>query len=85
MQTHYEPLAGRFPDQNQSYVLRVAGIGRCSKSQYEELQTWFAQRSPALIGGQRVAAQSLEAIDQCSALRAHAGANALEGWAQSHR
>jgi alanyl aminopeptidase len=85
MQTHYDPLAGRFPDQNQSYVLRVAGIGRCSKPQYEELQTWFAQRSPTVIGGQRVAAQSLEAIDQCSALRAHAGANALEGWAQSHR
>jgi alanyl aminopeptidase len=85
MKTHYESLAARLPDQGQSYILRVAGTGRCSKSQYEELQSWFSPRIPTLIGGQRVEAQSLEAIDQCAALRAHAGANALDGWAGSHR
>ena len=85
MKTHYESLAARLPDQTQSYILRVAGTGRCSKSQYEELQSWFSPRIPTLIGGQRVEAQSLETIDQCAALRAHAGANALDGWAESHR
>ena len=62
-----------------------AVVARHCFARLDRNQYWFSPRIPTLIGGQRVAAQSLETIDQCAVLRAHAGANALDEWAGSHR
>jgi hypothetical protein len=81
LQTHYESLAARLPDQYQSFTIRIAAVNRCSKSQSDELRTWFTPRINSIIGGDRALAQSLEAIDQCAALREHVGEKSLASWA----
>jgi alanyl aminopeptidase len=85
LQSHYESLVGRLPDQFQSYIIGLAAVNRCSKSQSDELRTWFTPRLKSLIGGERALAQSLETIDQCTALREHAEQNALATWAEAHQ
>jgi alanyl aminopeptidase len=85
LQTHYESLAARLPDQYQSFTIRIAAVNRCSKSQSDELRTWFTPRISSIIGGDRALAQSLEAIDQCAALREHVGEKSLASWAAAHQ
>jgi alanyl aminopeptidase len=82
--SHYDALAARLPDQFQSTVIRLAAVNRCSKAQSDELRGWFAPRLPRIVGGDRVLAQSLEAIDQCTALREHVGEASLAVWAAAH-
>lgn len=84
LKTHYEALAVRLPDQFQSVVIRLAAVNRCSKPQSDELRAWFAPRITNIVGGDRVLAQSLEAIDQCTALREHVGEASLAIWAAAH-
>ena len=84
LKTHYQALAARLPDQFQSVLIRYAADNRCSKPQSDELRTWFAPRISRIVGGDRVLAQSLEGIDQCTALREHLGEASLAIWARSH-
>jgi alanyl aminopeptidase len=84
LKTHYQALAARLPDQFQSVLIRYAADNRCSKPQSDELRTWFAPRISRIVGGDRVLAQSLEGIDQCTALREHAGEASLATWAAAH-
>jgi len=84
LKTHYDALAVRLQDQFQSVVIRLAAVNRCSKPQSDELRTWFAPRIASIVGGDRVLAQSLEAIDQCTALREHVGEASLASWAAAH-
>jgi alanyl aminopeptidase len=84
LKTHYDALAARLPDQFQSAVIHLAAVNRCSKPQSEELRGWFAPRIQSIVGGERVLAQSLEAIDQCTALREHVGEASLAIWAAAH-
>jgi len=84
LKTHYEALAARLPDQFQTLIIRFAGANRCSKAQSDELRTWFEPRITGIVGGDRVLAQSLEGIDQCTALREHLGEASLAIWAASH-
>jgi alanyl aminopeptidase len=84
LQTHFDSLAARMPDQVQSSLIRLAAAGGCSKSQSEQLRMWFTPRLNSLIGGERILSQSLEAIDQCAALREHFGKQSLTQWAQAH-
>ena len=83
-QAHYEVLRGRLPDAWQSELPGMASVERCSKAEADEIREWFAPRVKALIGGERALAQALEGIDQCAALRDHAGNKALEAWAEAH-
>ena len=83
LQTHYEALAGRLSDQAQSENIALAAVGRCSRAESDELRTWFTPRLKTIIGGERILAQSLEAIDQCAALREHAGERSLNQWMSS--
>jgi alanyl aminopeptidase len=85
LQTNYSTLTARLPDQYQSFIIRLAAAKRCSKSQSDELGTWFTPRLKSIVGGERVLAQSLESIDQCANLREHVGEQALATWAASHR
>jgi alanyl aminopeptidase len=82
--THYDALEARLPDQAQSNVIFIAARNRCSRAQADELRAWFEPRIAGIIGGERVLAQSLESIDQCTALREHVGQSALAGWASKH-
>jgi alanyl aminopeptidase len=84
LQTHYAALTARLPDQYQSFTISLAAANRCSKAQSDELRDWFAPRIGGILGGDRTLAQSLEAIDQCAALREHVGEKSLEIWAQAH-
>ena len=84
LKTHYDALAARLPDQFQSAVIHLAAVNRCSKPQSEELRGWFAPRIQSIVGGERVLGQSLEAIDQCTALREHVGEASLAIWAAAH-
>jgi len=84
LQTNFDALAARLPDEYQSSIIRWAATGRCSKSQSDELRAWLTPRLKSLVGGERILAQSLEATDQCAALREHQGDNALAAWAQAH-
>jgi alanyl aminopeptidase len=81
LESNYAALAGRLPDQYQSYVIRLASTKRCSQSQADEIRAWFAPKIRSIIGGERALAQSLESIDQCAALREHVGEQALAAWA----
>jgi len=82
-QTHFEQLRARLPDAYQSVLPRLAGRGRCSKAQSDEMQQWFAPRIGAVIGGERSLAQSLEGASQCTSLREHVGDKALANWAEA--
>ncbi len=77
LQTHYDAMAGRVPDQAQSEIISLAAAGRCSRAESEELRAWFAPRIKSIIGGERILAQSLETIDQCAALREHFASQSL--------
>jgi alanyl aminopeptidase len=85
LQPHYETLVGRLPDQFQNYVIGLAAHNRCSRSESDELRTWFTPHLKNLIGGGRALAQSLETIDQCAALREHLEKNSLATWAEAHQ
>jgi alanyl aminopeptidase len=85
LEANYAALAARLPDQFQGVLIRFAASKRCTKSQSDELRDWFAPRLKSIIGGERALAQSLESIDQCAALRAHVGEQALATWAASHQ
>jgi alanyl aminopeptidase len=82
--THYDALASRLPDQFQPAIISWSAVNRCSAPQADELRNWFTPRLPHIIGGDRVLAQSLEAITQCSALRTHVGDASLATWAAAH-
>jgi cytosol alanyl aminopeptidase len=84
LQTHFDTLAARFPDQYQSSIIRWAAGRRCSKPESEQLRAWVTPRLKNLIGGERTLAQSLEGVDQCAALREHLGDQALAAWAGAH-
>jgi len=84
LKTHYEAVAARLPDQSQPILIRFAAANRCSKPRSDELREWFAPRIASIVGGDRVLAQSLEAIDQCAALREHVGETSLASWAAAH-
>jgi len=84
LQANFDSLAARLPDQVQSSLIRLAAAGACSKSQSEQLRLWFTPRLNNLIGGERILSQSLEAIDQCTALREHFGEQSLTLWARAH-
>jgi alanyl aminopeptidase len=84
LKTHYEVLAARLPDQYQPILISLAATNRCSKPQSDELRAWFTPRIGSIIGGDRVLAQSLEMIDQCTALRDHDGEASLAAWAAAH-
>lgn len=84
LQAHYDALTGRLSDQAQSESIALAAAGRCSRAESDELRAWFTPRIKTIIGGERTLAQSLEAIDQCAALREHAGAQSLTQWTGSH-
>ncbi len=81
LESNFATLAARLPDQYQSILIRLASTKRCSKAEAEELRAWFAPRIKTIIGGERTLAQSLESIDQCTALREHVGEQALAEWA----
>ena len=80
LQSHYDALKGRLSDQTQSENIALAAVGRCSRTESDELRAWFTPRIKTIIGGERTLAQSLEAIDQCAALREHAGEQSLAQW-----
>jgi alanyl aminopeptidase len=82
--THYDALATRLPDQYQSALITVAAKNRCSTAQSDQLREFFAPRVSHIIGGDRVLAQSLETIGQCTALREHVGEASLATWAAAH-
>ncbi|MBR0346574.1 MAG: M1 family metallopeptidase [Rudaea sp.] len=81
---HYDAFNGRFYDEAKSAVISLPAVGRCSKSEADELSHFFATRVKNLMGGERALTQALEGIGQCAALREHAGTNALAEWAKTH-
>ena len=84
LKSHYAAYIGRLSDQAQSQSIVLASVGRCSRAESEELRAWFTPRLKSIIGGERTMAQSVEAIDQCAALREHSGEQSLTRWAASH-
>jgi hypothetical protein len=48
------------------------------------LRSFFAPRIKDLTGGERILAQSLETIAQCTSLREHVGEKSLATWAEVH-
>ncbi len=82
LQSNHDALAARLPNQFQSSIIRIAAIKRCSATESAELRAYFSPRLASLIGGERALAQSLEAIDQCAALREHLTGRALDMWAE---
>jgi alanyl aminopeptidase len=84
LKTHYDALEARLPDQFQSDIIHLAAVNRCSQSQADELNRWFTPRIANIVGGDRVLAQSLEAIDQCASLREHVGEASLASWAAAN-
>jgi aminopeptidase N len=81
---HYDTLRARLPDAYQSVLPRFAAIGRCSKTESDEMQQWMAPRIKDIIGGERALAQSLEGVSQCTSLHDHVGEKSLATWAEAH-
>jgi alanyl aminopeptidase len=81
--TNFDTLQARLPPFAQGYTPAMAGPGRCSKAQADELQTFFQPRIKQLNGGERVLAQVLEGTNQCATLREHVGEKALAAWAET--
>ena len=84
LRAHDGVLLARLPDQFQTYVIQFAAVGRCSRDEAAELRDWFQPRLDRILGGERLLAQSLEAIDQCAALREHFGGASLAAWVRAH-
>ena len=80
---NFDKLQARLPPFAQGYTPAMAGPGRCSKAQADELQAFFAPRIKQLNGGERVLAQVLEGTNQCATLREHVGEKALAAWAET--
>jgi cytosol alanyl aminopeptidase len=79
---HFEPIRARLPDEGG--IVGIAASGWCSDAEAQELSAWFGPRAKQLLGAERTLAQAEEAIQQCSALRAHAGDEDLAEWAAAH-
>jgi len=84
-QSHFDALRARFPDAQQRSLPRLPAVGRCDKSDSDQLQAWLAPRIKDVIGGNRALAQSLEGVTQCTALREHVGQKSLATWAETQR
>ena len=84
LKPHFDALRARLPDSYQSEPIGLAGAGRCSKAEGEEVREWFAPRIKEVIGGERTLAQSLEGVGTCGALREHLGEKALAQWVEAH-
>ncbi|MEP6484854.1 MAG: M1 family metallopeptidase [Rudaea sp.] len=80
---NFDKLQARMPPFAQGYAPAMAGPGRCSKVQADELQEFFQPRIKQMNGGERVLAQVLEGTNQCAALREHVGEKALAAWAET--
>jgi cytosol alanyl aminopeptidase len=69
LKANYDALAGRLPWGEASPVLDLpwVGAGLCAEDTHAEIEAFFGARAKALVGGPRVLAQALDAVDQCVA------------------
>ena len=69
LKANYDALAGRLPRGEASPILYLpfVGSGLCAADTHAEIEAFFGARNKALVGGPRVLAQALEAVDQCVA------------------
>lgn len=69
MSEHFEQFAAQSPDRSVADLFYVA-IGFCDAKHRAAVEETFGPRADKALGGKRVLAQTLEAIDLCTATRA---------------
>jgi len=78
---HFDPIRTRLPDEGG--IIGIVANGWCSDAEQKELAGWFGPRAKQLLGAGRTLEQAVESIQQCRALREHAGAGTLTEWADA--